>query len=331
MKKFCENCLKDENCQLIEKEVTENINNNKITYLKKYYICDECKNIFYDDLYDYNINLVNNKLREINNIITVAEINEILKKYSIGKKPLSYILGFGEITIIRYLNGTNPSKEHSEILKGILNNPYFYELFLIANKDKISKVAYKKSLGKTKQIQLTYENSKLYNSALYMISKSEDITPLSLQKLLFFAEGISKKLISYNLFEEEPEAWIYGPVYKDIYECFSYYKDKSIDYNEILKEYNFDLNNQEKDFLDKIILYFGCYSGNVLKEMSHLTNPWIETRVGLNNNEISNRIIDLNLINSYFDEVCEYYEIKTFDDIEKYSKYLFNEVIDKMR
>ena len=158
MMKICDNCLKKVECEYNEKETTVEINNKKIKYLKKYYICDECGNEFLDDLYDYDVETVNNELRKINNIITKEEIEEILKKYNIGKKPFSIVLGLGEINVIRYLKGSNPTKEISDLLKNILNNPFLYELYLICNKDKISEVAYKKSLGKTKQLELN--NSK---------------------------------------------------------------------------------------------------------------------------------------------------------------------------
>ena len=49
-------------------------------------------------------------------IITIKEILEILEKYNIGKKPLSLVLGWGEITIIRYLEGQIPDQFHSELL-----------------------------------------------------------------------------------------------------------------------------------------------------------------------------------------------------------------------
>ena len=35
-------------------------------------------------------------------IISKKEIEQILEKYNIGKKPLSLLLGWGEVTVIRY-------------------------------------------------------------------------------------------------------------------------------------------------------------------------------------------------------------------------------------
>ena len=154
MKKFCEYCLKEVNCKYYEKEKKLLVDNKTIKYLEKYYICEECKNKFYDDLHDYNVHTINNELRKLNNIITIDEIKNIMKKYNIGKKPLSLVLGLGEITITRYLEGRNPHKENSELLKSIDNNPLLYEMYLITNKDLITPVAFKKSLGKTKKIFL---------------------------------------------------------------------------------------------------------------------------------------------------------------------------------
>ena len=295
-------------------------------YLKKYYTCLECGSDFYDDLIDYNIETANTQLRKVNNIITVDEIKEILEKYDIGKKPISVILGLGEITITRYLNGQNPTKENSDFLKEILVNPNLYELYLITNKDKITELAYKKSLGKTKQLELTSTHSKLYNVALYIIDKLEDITPLSLQKILYFCEGFSKRILNKELFDDTPEAWVYGPVYREIYESFSYYKYNNINYSEILKDYDFRLDAKEKEYLDKMTLIFGCYSGKILREMSHTTTPWIDARKGLTDNVSSNRIIDRKAINKFFDGICDTYSISSVDDIKKYSTYIFNRV-----
>ena len=325
MKKICENCLKEVECTYQEKETEIEMDNKKIKYLKKYYICNECHQEFLDDLYDYDIETVNNELRKKYDIITTNEIEEIMNQYNIGKKPLSLILGMGEVNIIRYLNGANPTKEISDLLKGILENPFLFELYLKGNKDKITEIAYKKSLGKTMQLEMVSNHSKLYNTALYLIYKLEEIDPLSLQKLLYFAFGFSKEFLNKELFNDTPEAWIHGPVYEDIYDCFSYYKWDKIQYSELLKERVFDLEENEKEYLDKIIEYFGCYSGRILKEMTHLTEPWVETREGLKEKEFSKRIIDKKKIENYFQNIYEEYHMNNMEDIIKYSNDLFKE------
>lgn len=319
MKKFCDKCLKEVECTYHEKETELIIDNNKINYLKKYYVCNECENAFLDDLHDYDIETVNNELRKINNIITTEEIEEILKKYNIGKKPLSIVLGLGEVNILRYLNGSNPTKEISELLKMVLNKPFLYELYLLNSKDNISEIAYKKSLGRTKQIELTEENSKLYNSALYLIKELGETDALAIQKTLFFANGLSKFFLGKKLFNDSPEAWIHGPVYREVYDCFSYYKGNTIDYGELFKNTEIDLSIEEKKFLNEIIISFGMYSGSLLREMTHITTPWLNARKGLSERDYSSRKIDNKEIDKYFKEVYYKYDMKELKDIEKFS------------
>lgn len=330
MKKFCDKCLKDVDVIYKEENTREFIDDVEIEYLEKYYVCKKCNHEFYDDLHDYNIDAANYEYRKAKGMITIPEIEEIIEKYNIGKKPLSLILGLGEITITRYLDGQNPTKENSELLKNIKDNPCLYELYLLGNKDKITEVAFKKSLGKTKQLQMNKEHSKLYDSALYIVKKLEDTTPLALQKILYFAQCFSNKFMNKTLFVMPAEAWIHGPVYRDIYDCFSYYKNNAINYSELLSEHEFSLDTEEKEYLDSIIKYFGCYSARVLREMTHLTKPWQMARKGLNKDEASNRIIELKDVDFYVDEISKEYNINKIDDLKQYSTDLFEKALSNL-
>ncbi len=325
MRKFCEHCLKEVNCTYGERQKELEYLNQKVKFLEKYYICNNCENEFYDDLYDYNIKAGNNELRKLSGTITIDEIKEITQKYNIGKKPLSLVLGLGEITITRYLDGQNPTKENSELLKNILNNPLLYEIYLEANKYKITKIAYKKSLGKTKQIEMNEDKSKIYNIALYLINKAKEIDSLSLQKILYFSLGFFSIFYKRKLANVEAESWKYGPVYKDVYECFSYYEYKKIDYNELLTNKELYLTKEEKSYLDTMLEFFGCYSGSILREMTHLTDPWLNTRTGLKEDESSNRIITIKDMDTYFEKIYKEYNMKSIKDIKKYSDDLFKE------
>lgn len=329
-KKFCDVCLKDVYCVLKERIKNVNIDNYNISFNEKYYVCDECKNEFYDDLFDLNIINANNEVRKLTGLITIDEINDIMKKYNIGKKPLSIVLGMGEVTITRYLDGSNPSKENSDLLRNISKDPLLYEMFLTCNKDKITEIAYKKSLGKVKQLIMNNNKSKLYDSAIYIIKKVKDITPLSLQKLLFFSQCFSNKLINEDIFIDNSEAWIYGPVYKDIYDCFSYFKSSVINLDELFFYHDCNLSDIEKEYLNYIIKYFGCYSGHILRDMSHLATPWINARDGLNKDEYSNRLINYNEIVEYGNDICEEYNISDISELNKFSYDLFNKVNDNV-
>ena len=81
-------------------------------------------------------------------------ISNLLEKYNIGKKPFSLLLGWGETTIIRYLDGeSGPSEKYFSILNE-LKDPEKYLSLLNVNKNNISKVAYIKSLNAVNELLL---------------------------------------------------------------------------------------------------------------------------------------------------------------------------------
>ena len=56
----------------------------------------------------------NNRIEmDMEAIISSEEIKLILDRYRIGKKPLAKLLGWGETTIIRYMEGDVPTNEYS--------------------------------------------------------------------------------------------------------------------------------------------------------------------------------------------------------------------------
>lgn len=326
MKKRCDFC--NGLLETREKMEYKIIDNIQIEHLYKYLYCPNCNEEIYDeDLFNENVKEVNTKLRINSGLITADEIRQIGEKYNIGNKSLSLILGFGEIQIDRYLKSGNPSKEHSEIMKLVLNNPFVFEMYLYCNKNKISRNVYKKSISKTKQIQLANDNSKIYLITEYILKNNEDITNMSIQKILYFINGFSKKFLNYKIITDKCEAWVHGPVYRDLYLAFCTYYKNFIDFNDLIVNKEIELDKKEKAYIDKIIPFFENYSGSALRNMSHLTDPWIIARNGINDNEFSNKIIDEKDIDTYFDKIIEEYKINKIEDVKKYSEDLFNKAI----
>ncbi|WP_235589108.1 Panacea domain-containing protein [Tepidibacillus decaturensis] len=159
----------------------------------------------------------------------------------------------------------------------------------------------------------------------YLLTNSVDITPLALQKLLYYSQGFYKAFTGVYLFHNNCEAWVHGPVFRSIY-----YKYKDHGYNPIEEEdYEYGeikLTTVEKELLDSIVRNFGCYSGKVLEKMTHAEEPWRVTRTGLNDNEGSDRIIDKELIAKYFNEIKSKHGMLNISDIRDYSTDLFNKL-----
>lgn len=333
MKKgFCEECN-----DLVEYEIREvkdkaEIKGKEYCYKRLVGCCKKCgKEISSNEIIDENLIRIDTVYRTEENIISTEKINEILSKYKIGKKPLAKLLGWGEVTLIRYLNGDVPSKIYSDQLCKILNDEEYMSILVEKNKNLITKRAYDNVKNAIKELR---ENS-LKNStkteidiiAEYIITVGKEVTPLALQKILYYAQGFYKAFFGKFLFKDDCQAWVHGPVYVNIYEKYKKFKSANIlidiDYN-----INDIIADEKKEMLDVIVKYFGYYNGKALEKMAHYETPWINGRMGLLPTENSNNIITKKDIKEYFEKVKNKYDMLNILDIKKYSDNQFKRIIE---
>ena len=329
-KGYCENC--DKLVNYVKKEIDAEceIKNKKYSYKRIVCYCEECKEeISVNEISDENLNRIDDAYRTKENIIKVNQINEIIRKYKIGKKPLSKLLGWGEVTLIRYLNGDVPTKPYSDELFKILNNYEYMKELLEKNKNNITDKTYKDVIENIKLIDSNNEfviNSDIELISEYIIQFCNEITPLALQKVLYYAQGFYRTFFGEFLFKEDCQAWVHGPVYVEIYNKYKEYK-----YSNIPIYMNYDvsdmLDEEKKELLDVVIKCFGYYNGKALEKMSHFEMPWINARKGLPVTQNSNNIIKKQDIEEYFDKIIQKYDMLSILDIKKYSEEHFNRVI----
>jgi len=328
---FCEKCHDMVEYFIRDEKKQKNIKGKNVEYMGKEAYCNVCgSQIFVADIRDHNLAVLDKAYREEKGLITIPEIELILEKYDVGKRPLSLLLGWGEGTLTRYLDGDIPTKQYSDMLKRILNDSNYMKEILDQNKGSITDLAYRRIKNALERIEAGTDTTvdpedKIDYVVRYLLSNSADITPLALQKLLYFAQGFHKAFTGEYLFHNNCEAWVHGPVYRSIY-----FKYKDHGYNPIEeKGYEYGeirLTTGEKELLDNIIKNFGCYSGKVLEKMTHVEEPWRATRKDLSVNEGSNRIIDKELIAKHFNEIKSKYGMLNITDIKDYSVDLFNKI-----
>lgn len=331
-KGFCEECN-----NLVEYEIKEindktEIKGKKYNYKRVVGNCKKCgEEISSNEINDENLIRIDKAYRNDENIITTEEINKILSKYKIGKKPLSKLLGWGEVTLIRYLNGDVPSKFYSDQLYKILNDEKYMNKILEDNRDSITERAYNNVKSAIMELRETTSEfsieSEIELIAEYIIAIGKEITPLALQKILYYAQGFYKAFFGKFLFEDDCQAWVHGPVYVNIYEKYRDFKSANIS---IDIDYDIEdiIADEKREILDVIIKYFGYYNGKALEKMSHYETPWINARKGLLPTENSNNIINKNDIKEYFEKVKNKYDMLNILDIKKYSDDQFRRVIE---
>lgn len=124
----------------------------------------------------------------------------------------------------------------------------------------------------------------------------ENLTHLKLQKLLYFAQGISLAKNGITLFSDKIEAWEHGPVVKSVWNKFSSKGREEItisDVNnssEIIRKIESDTTTRE--VLNMTYDNFAIYTAWQLRNMTHIIGgPWYVTYFPNKNKEISTNII----------------------------------------
>ena len=265
--------------------------------------------------------------RQKHGIISLKDIQAIPEKYNIGKRPLSLLLGWGEQTFSRYYDGDMPSKQYSERLKQVLAAPAYYLSLLEIGKDNLkSEKAYEKSKTATERLLSipSVQQSKLDLVAEYLLSQCQDITHLSLQKALYYVQGFYNAFLGSFIFEEDCEAWVHGPVYRDVYRRYSGYCYDPID--SVEEPDISSMPAEEKVLLDSIVRHICCYSGKILESFTHVETPWISTRGNLPAVASTNRVIPKQVIGEYFTLVKDKYLMLTPANIKDYAQDMFSKI-----
>lgn len=322
---FCEECREDVAFFIEHAAMSGTLKGEEYEFSGKKALCTECgAEVYVASIEDENLKALYNTYRQKNGIISLEKILEIPQKYNIGKRPLSLLLGWGEMTFTRYCDGDIPTKQYSDILQRIYEEPAFYLSLLEENKGNLkSQKAYEKSKDTTLELLGKQKTtiSKVDEVTGYLLYRCEDITPLALQKALYYTQGFYYAFTGSFLFTDDCEAWVHGPVYREIYYRYSTYRFNPIEGND-----EFDVSvftDAEKAVIDNVIQNYCCYSGKILERFTHSEIPWIKTRDDLPATAHSNRIISKELIGEYFTAVKEKYNMLTPDDIENYAQVLF--------
>lgn len=327
-KTFCEECRNDVEYTTASVPMTGTIKGKEYHYTGTEARCADCGSlVFVPEISDDNLRSLYNVFREENGIVSLDVICAIPEKYDIGKRPLSLLLGWGELTFSRYCDGDIPTRQYSDILQRIYNEPQFYSELLEANKANLKSQRTYEKTRRAVDALLSVDvpsNSKINTVIQYLLYQCEDITPLALQKALYYIQGFHFAFYRTFLFPEDCQAWTHGPVYRDIYFRYRDYR-----FDPIEKTTTFDtsvFSASEKAICDSVINNLCCYSGKILERFTHNEAPWLTTRGDLPDSAPSDRIIEKSVIGAYFDAVKAKYNMVNPRDIKDYAQDMFQQL-----
>lgn len=300
---YCNKCEDLVEYDVREEYIKENFKGEIIKYKFKVGRCRYCNSEVAVDI-DYNCRKSKEKIeaykRKIG-LIDLNQISEILEKYNIGKETLADVAGFGKVTIKRYYDGFIPSREYSEVLFKILNDEQYFIGLVEEHKNKLKDIAYRKVISQYDRL-IKMGGSKIDQIANYIVTHMGEVTPLALEKLLSFSNGVNYAVNGEQLIFEDNQAWAHGPVYPQMYNKYKKFGYKPIDdgiystHGCVLSK----LTDSEISVIDLVINTFGLFSPKTLENISHSQEPWREKRIGYKDDEAGQEVIDQDSIKAFY-------------------------------
>lgn len=261
------------------------------------------------------------------NLLTSSEIKNIRKKYDMNQKEFALSIGVGEITIHRFENGSIQTESVDSIIRLSEDPDIMYNL-LIKNQANLSdndfssflkKVSVLKKLKHHKiadfnindYINLNFETESIndvtnqliieYNTQIDNVSKkygiedncgaAEYITPLKLQKLLYYIQGMALRIYGKPAFSNSISAWQYGPVVEEVYQQ---YKGRN---PIVTPKTDYEVCDGLKKIIELVVSSYGQIEAGSLIDLTHDEDPWI--------NSVNSGTISIDFIKEYFNKVYE--------------------------
>ena len=325
---FCVECRRETEYTLQKRLIAKTIKDKEYQFAITTAVCTICgEEMSIPGLIDKNIREIDEQYRAAEGLAAVDDIERLMKIYKLGKAPLSLALGFGEVTISRYLAGQVPSKEYSDIMRAALRTPAYMKNLLMKNREKIADTAYNKAMSAAVSMEKLFSVSeKMLQVIAYVFERLEEVTPLMLQKLLYFIQGIYSALYGCPLFMEDCRAWVHGPVYPEVYDLFRDFKYNPIEDVRfgVLEGTVAELTKDEKRVIDLVVNTFGIYGGKVLERITHNEEPWCNARKGYGDGIPSNEIMEKDDIRAYYEAVNKKYGVSGEEGIRKYIQDMLN-------
>lgn len=152
------------------------------------------------------------------------------------------------------------------------------------------------SLSKTKAIEV----------AKYLIWLGQNerpdeplyLTPMQVQKILFYAQGWTVAEWDKPLFDDDLEAWTEGPVVDQVWRVFKAFGPKPITDESHADDSG--LSEVEKHMVRQVWDTYKQYSAWALSDMTHEDPAWLGAREGLARNAAAKRKITLEAMKRSF-------------------------------
>lgn len=113
--------------------------------------------------------------------------------------------------------------------------------------------------------------ARVLDVAKYILQQQGRITPMKLQKLVYYAQVWWSAEHDDALFPETIKAWAQGPVVPPLFQA---HKGRaSIDHTAIQGDAS-ALSSEERSAIDEVLSFYGSFSAQYLSQLTHHEPPW---------------------------------------------------------
>lgn len=232
----------------------------------------------------------------------------LMEQYEIGKKPLSRLLGWGETTVLRYLDGAEPNREFALRIEELSADPWQYAELLERRGDVLTDTAYRKT---RRAVYRRMFCDKSTEAMQYVISLAEgDISPYRVISVLYYAQVYSLVCRGLPVFEEavSVEAKQKAP-YPRLYERLLRYGIR------IRLPEESVLSAEDRDFLEDIYRVLNGYSPNAIYAV------WNREKRRLKRHALPSgdgNILGAEELRSYYETVLQKTGKESAEDLRRY-------------
>lgn len=320
MKKYCEQCGKDIQAEVILKRESYHVCGESIEVDAQVLVCTQCgQELFCEELDNATLLNAYNKYRRKHKLLLPEEIKKIREQYGLSQRSFAKLLNWGDKTVCRYENGSIQDKAHNSILL-FLSKPENMRMYLTENETTLDEKQISKLLKRIEKLEentilsSNYNLLNMYDASVpceengfkgfdydkfcamvsFFANRSKELLKTKLMKLLNYSDMIFYKENGISISGTKYIHFPYGPVPHHFEFLLEKMQMDHIAHIDIIYENGYEkhqvvserelpdheLTEEELNVLERVSKKFANFGSAEISEYSHKEKGYSATKQG---------------------------------------------------
>ena len=151
---------------------------------------------------------------------------------------------------------------------------------------------------------MAYTTASRVADYIIFTSGPDGITNLKLQKLIYYCQAWYLGITGSELFPDEIEAWVHGPVVPSVFRTFRKHRWNALPTMLDVPELELgDESRPIREHITEVLSAYGQLSGAQLEALTHAEAPWKNARNGIPPDQPSNVVISPQEMRDWCDSI----------------------------